>query len=394
MYEKFFGLKKRPFLLTPDPDFLYLSKVHDLALTHLEYGVLNNAGFIAVTGEVGSGKTTLVKTLFNKIKDRLDIAMIFTTNLDPQSLLEMLVNEFEIKPKSNRKADLFDSLVDHFIKQYSKGRRCVIIVDEAQNLPVESFEELRMLSNVEIETDYILQIILVGQPELKEKLSHPDLSQLSQRISVYFHITPLPKEEVENYINHRLMVAGYRSDTPLFTKEAIDFIAEVSKGIPRIINLICDTSLVYAFVDELKNIDLDIVKKAVEDNELLVSLGKVQQQKKEAKIDKDETERKVEEKIPLKVEINNDLLLKVQARIEALEMRIREIEESKKDSALKMLYELLIKERKRNAELERTVSVLKMKLKDYEKEILNLKKKSSSDKPKKIWRFGFGKDKN
>ncbi|RLB09183.1 MAG: general secretion pathway protein GspA, partial [Deltaproteobacteria bacterium] len=138
MYEKFFGLKKRPFVLTPDPEFLYLSKIHDLALTHLEYGIINNAGFIAVTGDIGSGKTTLIKYLFEKIKDILDIAMIFNTNLDPQALLELLVKEFELQPPSSKKSDLFDTLADHFIAQYSKGKRCVIIVDEAQNLPFES----------------------------------------------------------------------------------------------------------------------------------------------------------------------------------------------------------------------------------------------------------------
>ena len=403
MYEKFFGLKKRPFVLTPDPEFLYLSKTHDLALTHLEYGIMNNAGFIAVTGDVGSGKTTLIKYLFEKIKDLLDIAMIFNTNLDPQALLELLVKEFELQPPSSKKSDLFDTLANHFITQYSKGKRCVIIVDEAQNLPFESFEELRMLSNIEIGTDFILQIILVGQPELKEKLAHPSLSQLAQRISVYFHISPLPLNEVEDYINHRLRVAGYKGDKPLFEKEAINYIAEFSKGIPRIINLICDTALVYAFADEMRYVTLDIVEKAVSDNELLVSLTCGREEKSEQKLD---TEKTIIEKDtnsatePTLVSEIKNAYLKLLGRIEAIEMRLKALEDLEKDRISEVLYDMLKKEREKNIELEKKVILLKEKLKKLMAEFPKLEKKEDNQKKKikkskKIWEvFGLGKEKD
>jgi len=402
MYEKFFGLKKRPFVLTPDPEFLYLSKIHDLALTHLEYGIMNNAGFIAVTGDVGSGKTTLIKYLFEKIKDILDLAMIFNTNLDPQALLELLVKEFELQPPSSKKSDLFDTLADHFIAQYSKGKRCVIIVDEAQNLPFESFEELRMLSNIEIGTDFILQIILVGQPELKERLAHPSLSQLAQRISVYFHISPLPLNEVEDYINHRLRVAGYKGNKPLFEKEAINYIAEFSKGIPRIINLICDTALVYAFADEIHHITLDIVEKAVSDNELLVSLTHEKEEKSEQKLDiKEGDKNTIPESTPESDLISDikDAYLKLFGRIEAVEMRLKAIEDLEKDRISEVLYDMLKKERERNIELEKEVLLLKEELKEFEAEVYKLEKRESKQKKKikksrKIWEvFSLGKEK-
>ncbi len=377
MYERFFGLKKRPFVLTPDPEFLYLSKVHDLALTHLEYGILNNAGFIAITGEPGTGKTTLIKYLFEKIKDRLDIAIIFNTNLNPQELLETLIKEFELKTSSSKKSDLFEALTNHFISQYSRGKRCVIIVDEAQNLPFESFEELRMLSNIEIGNDFLLQIILSGQPKLKEKLSHPSLSQLSQRISVYFHLSPLPPDEVENYINHRLKVAGYSEKRPLFEKEAIRYIADFSKGIPRIINLICDTALVYAYADGIKSVSFEIVKKAVSDNELLTSIIEEKEEKEEKKEEVFRPEK-------------NDGYIKLLGRIEAIEMRLKAIEDFGKERVSEIIYEMLKKERERNIELEKEIALLKEKLRRYEEEIERLKRKKEQKKGI-LEVFGFAK---
>ncbi len=391
MYKEFFGFKKRPFVLTPDPKFLFLSKVHDLALTHLEYGIINNAGFIVITGEVGSGKTTLIKYLFERIKNDLDIAMLFNTNLDPHTLLEMLVKEFEIETKSYRKSDLFEALANHFIAQYSKGKRCVIIVDEAQNLSLESFEELRMLSNIEVDTNFILQIILVGQPELKLKLSLPSLSQLVQRVSVFFHISPLSSGEVKDYINHRLKVAGYNKEVPLFEEEAVDYIAEVSKGIPRIINLICDTALVYAFADDLNVITVDIVEKVVQDNDFLLSLKKVEDKKDSEtykKIQKDEKEEVIISEI-------KDIFLNLARKVEALDMRLKSIESYDKDKASKVLYEMLVKERDKNINLEKKIVTLELKIKELEEEIEALRKKREKHKKnKKLWEvFSLGKKK-
>ena len=254
MYSKYFGLKKRPFVLSPDPAFLYLSRVHDLAFTHLEYGLSHHAGFVALTGEVGTGKTTLLKYLFDKVKTSLEIAMIFNTQLDPQALLEMLVREFGLDTPSGSKAAFVEVLYEHFLKQYSRGNRCVIVIDEAQNLPLEAFEELRMLSNLEAGNDILLQIILVGQPQLRERLAHPSLAQLTQRISVHYHLSPLSRDEVGSYVAHRLSIAGYERPEPLFAEAAVARVAELSRGIPRVINSICDASLTYAFADELTQV--------------------------------------------------------------------------------------------------------------------------------------------
>ncbi len=270
MYTKAFGLKKRPFILSPDPDFLYLSRGHDLALTHLEYGLMHNVGFLALTGEIGAGKTTLLKYLFDKAQHgSLDIAMVFNTFLDPKSLLEMLAKEFNLTPASTSKTDLVDALFNHFLEQYSKKQRCVIVVDEAQNLPIESFEELRMLSNLEVGTDFLVQIVLVGQPQLRERLSHPSLAQLRQRISTHYHLSPLSIDEVGNYVEHRLNLAGYDRPDPLFDVDALRRIGEVSQGIPRLINSICDACLTYAYGEERDQVALDTVERVLADNELL-----------------------------------------------------------------------------------------------------------------------------
>ena len=233
MYTQFFGLKKRPFVLSPDPEFIYFSKGHDLAFTHLEYGLAHNLGFIALTGDIGAGKTTLLKYLLEKVNPSLNLAMIFNTQVDPRSLLEMLAKEFELSPASNRKSDLFDALYEKFIAEYSKGNRCIVVVDEAQNLSLQSFEELRMLSNLDAGSDLLVQIILVGQPQLRKRLAHPSLSQLTQRISVHYHLMPMKSDEIGEYIRHRLRVAGCESPDVLFFDDgAIECIANGSAESP------------------------------------------------------------------------------------------------------------------------------------------------------------------
>jgi general secretion pathway protein A len=269
MYTQFFGLKKKPFSLSPDPEFFYFSKKHDLAFTHLEYGLVHNVGFIALTGDVGTGKTTLLKYLLNRIRAPLDIAMIFNTQIDPHSFLEMLAKEFEITPASNRKSDLYEALYQYFLGQYAKRVRCVIFVDEAQNLSVSGFEELRMLSNLDSGSEPLVQIILAGQPQLRNRLADASLAQLTQRISVHYHLSPMLSEDIGKYINHRLFVAGSQRESTLFEKEAVDKIAEVSGGVPRIINSICDASLTYAFADGLETVSMKVVENVVSDNELM-----------------------------------------------------------------------------------------------------------------------------
>jgi general secretion pathway protein A len=392
MYTKFFGFKQRPFILSPDPDFLYLSRVHDLAFTHLEYGIIHNVGFIALTGDVGAGKTTLLNYLFEKVKDSLDIAMLFNTNLGPQEFLEMLVKEFELNAPTKGKADLFETLSGHFLKQYTKGERCVIMVDEAQNLSLETFEELRMLSNLEIGSDFLLQIILVGQPQLRERLSHPSLSQLTQRISVYFHLSPLAPEEVENYIDHRLKVAGYNSANPIFARETVQYIAELSRGIPRIINSICDMSLTHAFADGVKFISREMVKRVIDDNQLLLIFSEGIED------GKGNAGSPSEPGPSLPVSMDPDVrtrLAGIYERIEQLENRINAVESADKDRLAGVLQAMLSKEHEKNLDLEQKIAIFDHKYKELEKELEILRgraeKKEYKKKNVKFWEVLGGK---
>jgi general secretion pathway protein A len=396
MYTKFFGLKKRPFILSPDPEFLYLSRVHDLAFTHLEYGLLHHAGFVALTGEVGTGKTTLLKYLFDKVKTSLEIAMIFNTLLDAPALLEMLVREFDlIYPAGGSKAAVVDTLFQHFMKQYSKGNRCVVVVDEAQNLPLEAFEELRMLSNLEVGSDILLQIILVGQPQLRERLSHPSLAQLTQRISVHYHLSALSRDEVGNYVAHRLNVAGYERSEPLFADAAVARLAELSKGIPRIINSICDASLTYAFADELTQVSREIIDRVIEDNELL--LVGIREDLPEAVTDITVGTPQVVEVVPAAVPADyQSLLSRLLGRLDALEMRMQALESDRQNGVVTVLQEMLEKERERSFKYAQQIISMNSQHREAQSQLAGLKKELHDTQAKaksgKHWRI-FGREK-
>jgi general secretion pathway protein A len=269
MYEKFYGFKEKPFDLHPDPDYLYMSRVHENTYTHLEYAIMENKGFVVVTGEIGSGKTTLINYLLNKIGNDIQVGLVNNTNILPAEFLKMVCKEFELDPKTNDKAELIDIFSGYLIDQFATGERVVLIIDEAQNLTNDTMEEIRMLSNIETEKHHLIQIILVGQPELKFKLQQGNLKQFAQRITVHCHLKGLEKDEVAQYINHRLEVGGgHRMD--LFDKETIEAIAVYSRGIPRLINVLCDSSLVYGFADELQIIKRDVLEDVYEE---LKSLG-------------------------------------------------------------------------------------------------------------------------
>ncbi|MBW2647257.1 MAG: AAA family ATPase [Deltaproteobacteria bacterium] len=268
MYTKFYGLKFKPFELLPDPRFLYVSKNHDLALTHLEYGITDNKGFIVLTGDVGTGKTTLINFFLSKITTDVNTALIFNTNLDPTTFLEMVVKDFGVNTADTRRSTLYDSLYQFLLDEHIHGRRSVLIIDEAQNMPQETLEEVRMLSNFETEDSYLLQIILAGQPQLRRRLNDPELAQLTQRISVYYHLAPLDRPEVARYIEHRLKVTGYTASDPLFTSKAIEKIYKYTNGVPRLISSICDTALVYGYADEIKTIDENIIEKVIKNRGL------------------------------------------------------------------------------------------------------------------------------
>jgi len=266
MYREFFGLKEKPFNVTSDPNFLFLSRVHKEAFSHLLYGIKERKGFLEITGEVGAGKTTLCRALLNQLDRNTKTAFIFNSTLPELQLLQAILDDFGITVEQKNKASMLRQLNLFLIDELSKNNNVVLIIDEAQNLKSRVLEEIRMLSNLETEKDKLFQIILVGQPELKNKLSSPGLKQLKQRIAIRFHITPLEKEEVGQYINHRLSVAGSSGEIS-FSPDAVESIYKFSGGIPRLINMVCDKSLLAAYVMETRIISLPIIERSIQEIE-------------------------------------------------------------------------------------------------------------------------------
>lgn len=263
MYEQFFGLSEKPFSIQPDPSFLYWGRTHRLAYAMLEYGVLNHAGISVITGEIGCGKTTLVHRLLDQLSQTHTVALLSNIQQGRGDLLSWVLMGFGQEFAGKSHVELFAQLQDFFIDEYSSGRRIVLIIDEAQNLSTDMLEELRMLSNINAGKDQLLQLILVGQPELKGLLNKPELVQLAQRIGADFHLTPLNREEVHAYIETRLAIAG--CERRIFSDRAMDFIAEQSRGVPRVINIIADTALVYAFSAEELVVGVETVRNVVRD---------------------------------------------------------------------------------------------------------------------------------
>lgn len=265
MYERFYELRERPFALSPDPDYLYPSRVHREALDYLRYGLESQAGFVVITGEIGSGKTTLLQTLLRGLDSQTTVGRIVNTMLDPRELIETIMIDFGLDPAGRSKPLLLRDLAQYLVDQRLAGRLVLLVIDEAQNLSLSALEELRMLSNLETEKSKLLQMVLVGQPNLRDKLAAPELEQLRQRITVSYHLAPLDPGETENYINHRLRRAALGA--PLeFPREVTDAIHTRSRGVPRIINVICDATLVFGYAEERRQIELGLMDEVL--NEL------------------------------------------------------------------------------------------------------------------------------
>jgi general secretion pathway protein A len=264
MYEKYFQLRERPFALSPDPEYLYPSRGHQEALSYLRYGVEGHAGFVVITGEIGSGKTTMLQALLGRLDRNITVARLVNTMLDPRELLEAIVLDFGIDPTGMSKPVMLQRLAEFLVQQRQAGRLTLLVIDEAQNLSLPALEEIRMLSNLETEKSKLIQIIMIGQPELREKLSLPQLTQLRQRITVSYHLQPLDPEETANYINHRLKRAAI--GTPLtFPREVTDLIHARSRGVPRIINVIADATLLFAYGIDRRDVDLATTNEALEE---------------------------------------------------------------------------------------------------------------------------------
>lgn len=267
MYEKFYGLNEKPFQILSDPAYLFMSKAHESAYTHLEYGILENKGFVVITGEIGSGKTTLINYLLEKIEDTIQTALINNTLVKPGNLIKMLCQDFEINIKGLDETELLTAFYQFLIDQYRKRKRVILIIDEAQNLSIEALEEVRMLSNFEMEKQHLFQVILVGQPELRLKLQRKSLEQLAQRVSVHYHISGLGPEEVDAYIKYRIQIAGGKNPD-VFMPDALEAIYSYSRGIPRLINILCDTALVYGYADGLKTIGREVIESVIQEREV------------------------------------------------------------------------------------------------------------------------------
>ncbi len=262
MYEKFFGFKEKPFRLVPEPRFFYMSTAHRAALCHLQYGLEDRNGIVAVTGEVGSGKTLLLRILMDSVPRTFVVARVFNTNLDPKELLQQILHEFGVEAEGASKPKMLALLNDFLIRCYGRRREVVLIIDEAQNLSVEALEEVRMLSNLETKTDKLIQIFLVGQPQLREKLRLAQLEQLRQRITVHYHLSAMEEEDTFKYVHHRLAL-GTGVPVKLFTQEALKRIHEYSGGIPRLINLAADAALRFGFAEDKKIIDSSILDEVI-----------------------------------------------------------------------------------------------------------------------------------
>ncbi len=264
MYNELFNLREPPFQLTPDPHFLFASPQHARAKAYMESTVVLADGFVVVTGEIGCGKTTLIESFVSDLPDDITLAQITQTQLSPVEFLQALLVELGYEPFKMRKVELLTVLKNFLVEQYADGKKVLLIVDEAQNLSRRVLEEIRLLSGIEAQKEKVLRIVLAGQPELARKLDSPRLEQLSQRVRLRFHIAGLSKRETRTYIEHRLDVAGANSRA-IFEDDAMDLVFRYSGGVPRLVNILCDTAMLCAFAEDEPTVDRKLVDAAIEE---------------------------------------------------------------------------------------------------------------------------------
>ncbi|MBU4321275.1 MAG: AAA family ATPase [Thermodesulfovibrionales bacterium] len=273
IYNKFFGFREEPFGVTPNPKFLYMSKNYEEAIAHLNFGISENKGFVMLTGEVGSGKTTLIRYLLNNLGHDTHTSLIINPKVDPLELLKLINYDFGVTAADSAEKDNLEALNNFLLDAFSKNEKAVLIIDEAQELSLESLEFIRLLSNLETDTKKLLQVILVGQPELKRIVASEPLKQLDQRIAVRYHLEPLSRDDTTIYINHRLRIAG--GGVIIFPTKGMKHIYKYSHGIPRLINLACDRTLLFSYSEGKTNIDAGMVRKALRDLRSPDSKGRI-----------------------------------------------------------------------------------------------------------------------
>lgn len=263
MYYDYYQLKENPFNVTADPDFFFESQNHSEAISSLMYGIDQRKGILVVTGEVGTGKTTLCRKLLYEALNNIKFAFILNPNFSELELLQMILSDLGIRSKHQNKSDLIHTMNQFLIKESNKGNNIVLIIDEAQTLSVDQLEQIRLLSNLETDKEKLLQIVLVGQPELHQKLLLPELRQLRQRIAVHYNLDPLKLNDISNYIHHRILKAAISDSInshPVFTDTAVDSIFHFTKGSPRTINILCDRALLAGFAANKRSIDETIIQ--------------------------------------------------------------------------------------------------------------------------------------
>ena len=272
MYERFYRLRERPFALTPDPDYLYPSRVHREALSYLRYGIETHAGFVVITGAIGSGKTTLLQTMLRGLDSQTTVARVMNTLLEPRELIEAAMIDLGLDADAKSKPAMLKTFGEFLVAERAAGRLVLLVIDEAQNLSLPALEEIRMLSNLETEKSKLLQIILIGQPDLRDKLDRPELEQLRQRITVSYHLEPLDADETWQYINHRLARASM-GPAMEFPRQVTDRIHARSNGVPRLINVIADATLVFGYGEERSEIDVALIEEVIADLDATGVLG-------------------------------------------------------------------------------------------------------------------------
>ncbi len=341
MYESFYHLKEKPFDLHPDPDYLFMSEGHDNAYTHLEYAISENKGFVVITGEIGSGKTTLINYFLHKIQQDVLVGLINNTHAPLSQLAKMICQEFELEIDGLNKLEMLNVFHEFLLQQFGLKKRVVLIIDEAQNLSAKAIEEIRLISNLETEKNHLIQIILVGQPELKLNLQKKELEQFAQRVTVYCHLGGLKQDEAEKYIHFRLKTAGAQNPD-IFDQNAIKAIYEFARGIPRLMNTICDTALVYGFAETQETITRKVIEDVIQAREA----GAVFQdasQEHEAVSTKPQTKAVVSRQLSQKLKNMEQRISLLENMVESMSQNLNRISKQKdeRDTVVLELFKLL-----------------------------------------------------
>ncbi len=265
MYQKFYGLREKPFSILPDPSYLFMSKVHNRALVLLRYSLISGQGFTVLSGEIGSGKTTLVNKLIEGIDENVNLGVLSFTQNNPDNIIEWVAMTFGLDYQGKSEAELYELFLQFLISEYAAGRKVVVVVDEAQNMGLLGLEKLRMLSNVNARKEYLLHMILVGQPELRALMKAPELKQLLQRVAVAYHLSAMTDQEAKDYIKYRLEKAG--GNASILSEDATRILVAASDGVPRVINALCDLALVYGYSSEKNPVDARIARSVLQDRQ-------------------------------------------------------------------------------------------------------------------------------